>query len=180
MGSTLHPSTQPEPKMREIPVGYFEWHSPDLYTAGGVMGTLSVSPDNLMSCCNEGCSEPLICMQFPHEMWILNSSKYESASPPPTARSPISQSPAAPQPQMPSCPPRAPRLHRHPESHQRRRARLWWWSQAPAARYNKAPKKLSCLSSNPPAAPQPVSVWENLMTREIKPTGHRCLWQLVV
>lgn len=74
----LHPSTQTDPKIGKILMGYFEWHSPGLYTVGGVMGTLSVFLDNLMSCCNEGCTEPLICMQFPHEMWILNSSKYES------------------------------------------------------------------------------------------------------
>lgn len=81
----LHPSTQTDTKIRKIPTGYFEWHSPGLYTVGGVMGTFSVFLDNLMSCCNEGSTEPLICMQFPHEMWILNSSKYESARLTPTA-----------------------------------------------------------------------------------------------
>lgn len=81
----LPPSTQMDPKIRKILMGYFEWHSPGLYTVGGVMGSLSVFLDNLMSCCNEGSTEPLICMQFPHEMWILNSSKYESAPLTPTA-----------------------------------------------------------------------------------------------
>lgn len=64
----LHPSTQMDPKIRKILTSYFELHSPGLYTVGGVMGTVSVFLDNLMSCCNEGSTEPLICMQFPHEM----------------------------------------------------------------------------------------------------------------
>lgn len=81
----LHLSTEMDPKIRKTPTGYFEWHSPGLYTVRGVMGALSVFLDNLMSCCNEGSTEPLICMQFPHEMWILNSSKYESAPLTPTA-----------------------------------------------------------------------------------------------